>query len=367
MTTSFSTNLGLINITTGTESGLWGNYTNTNICTLLEQAVSGYSTFACTGGTDTLTMTGGASATARNAYLKLTGTGGGNLVVPDTSKIYFINNTSSGAVTVKGSVAGVSVPQNYKVVLVSDGAGTISEAISIISASGVFASVTVNGSSVPVNGMYLPSANTLGWSTNSTFRMSIDGNGVWTLQAPSVNNHVVNLASGTNGIAFTTGTRVFNIYANATDTYIGTTSNHPVNFVSNGALRGTMAVTGTAWTLNGIAGTHSTKIADSAGTTFEAGYLGAPQSSNTTLALSDRGKGVNASGTITVPNGVFSFGDIVMVYNNTAGNITLTAGITTMRLAGTATTGSRTIAQRGWAAIFFVSSSECSVGGMGVT
>jgi hypothetical protein len=143
MTIAYSANLGLINITTGTESGLWGNYTNTNICTLLEQAISGYATYACTGGTDTITITSGASSTARNAYIKLTGTGGGNLVVPDTSKLYFINNTTSGAVTVKGSVAGVSIPINTKMLLISDGAGTISEAIANMTTTGSFTTLAV--------------------------------------------------------------------------------------------------------------------------------------------------------------------------------------------------------------------------------
>lgn len=97
------------------------------------------------------------------------------------------------------------------------------------------------------------------------------------------------------------------------------------------------------------------------------GYLGLPLSSNTTLALLDRGKSIQATSTITVPNAVFSGGDVVLVYNNTAAPITLTATITTMRLAGTATTGNRTIAQRGWATIYFVSGTECSVAGPGTT
>jgi len=124
---------------------------------------------------------------------------------------------------------------------------------------------------------------------------------------------------------------------------------------------------GRGLTVNGVSGTHSTQIADSATNLFDAGYLGLPISANTTLALSDRGKSIQATGTITVPNAVFAAGDTVMVYNNSAGSITLTATITTMRLAGTTTTGSRTIAARGWGMIYFVSGTECVVGGSGVS
>jgi len=124
---------------------------------------------------------------------------------------------------------------------------------------------------------------------------------------------------------------------------------------------------GRGLTVNGVSGTHSTQIADSTAALFDAGFLVLPTSSNTTLALSDRGKSIQATGTITVPNATFSAGDSVMVYNNSAGSITLTATITTMRLAGSATTGSRTIAQRGWATIYFVSGTECVVGGAGVS
>lgn len=96
-------------------------------------------------------------------------------------------------------------------------------------------------------------------------------------------------------------------------------------------------------------------------------FFGVPASANTTAAVSDVGKVINAAGTITIPNAVFSQGHALSIYNNTAASITITATITTMRLAGTATTGSRTLAARGIATIWFESGTECVVGGPGVT
>jgi len=129
MSSTYSTNLAIELIGTGDQAGNWGSTTNTNLGTLLEQAISGYVTQAVSTGTDTtLAMTNGASATARNMFIELTGTGGAstNLIVPANKKLYFIYNNSTGAVTVKVSgQTGVSVPATAKVVLVSNGTDVI--------------------------------------------------------------------------------------------------------------------------------------------------------------------------------------------------------------------------------------------------
>ena len=126
MASTYSTNLAIELIGTGDQAGAWGNTTNTNLGTLIEQAISGYVTQAVATGTDTtITIPDGATGVARNMYIELTGTGGAstNLIVPANKKLYFIfNNTSSGQVTVKVSgQTGVSVPNKAKMVLVSNG------------------------------------------------------------------------------------------------------------------------------------------------------------------------------------------------------------------------------------------------------
>jgi len=125
MSSTYSTNLAIELIGTGDQAGNWGSTTNTNLGTLLEQAVSGYVTQGVTTGTDTtLAMTNGASATARNMFIELTGTGGAstNLIVPANKKLYFIYNNTTGAVTVKVTgLTGVSVPAAAKIVLASNG------------------------------------------------------------------------------------------------------------------------------------------------------------------------------------------------------------------------------------------------------
>ena len=119
---TYSTNLALELIGTGEQAGTWGNTTNTNLGTLLEQAISGYVTQAVTTGADTtITIPNGASGVARNMYIELTGTGGASTVleVPANKKLYFIYNNASGAVTVKVTgQTGVSVAAGQKVILV---------------------------------------------------------------------------------------------------------------------------------------------------------------------------------------------------------------------------------------------------------
>ena len=123
---TYSTNLGIELIATGDQSGTWGNTTNTNLGTLIEQAISGYVTYACSGGTDTITIPNGASGTARNMYIELTGTGGGNLVVPSNKKLYFIYNSTASAITVKVSgQTGVSVPAGVRMSLACNGTDVV--------------------------------------------------------------------------------------------------------------------------------------------------------------------------------------------------------------------------------------------------
>ena len=145
MSSTYSTNLAIELIGAGDQVGNWGSTTNTNLGTLIEQAISGYVTQAVSTGTDTtMTIPSGASTAtlnARNMFIELTGTGGAstNLIVPSNKKLYFIyNNTSSGQVTVKVSgQTGISVVNGTKVVLVSNGTDIFNATSYAVTISGV--------------------------------------------------------------------------------------------------------------------------------------------------------------------------------------------------------------------------------------
>lgn len=114
MASTYSPSLRLELMATGDQSGTWGDTTNTNLGTLLEQAITGYLSKAMADTNQTLTNLNGASDEARNMVVEATGalTAGRNIVVPTAEKLYLIKNSTTGgfAVTVKTSAGtGVAV------------------------------------------------------------------------------------------------------------------------------------------------------------------------------------------------------------------------------------------------------------------
>ena len=91
------------------------------------------------------------------------------------------------------------------------------------------------------------------------------------------------------------------------------------------------------------------------------------QGSTYTLVAADAGKAILASGTVTVPNSVFSAGDAVTIINNTGSNLTITKTITTMYNASDATSTNRTLATRGTCTIYFESGTVAYISGAGLS
>jgi len=103
------------------------------------------------------------------------------------------------------------------------------------------------------------------------------------------------------------------------------------------------------------------------------GYRGLPQNSQTasyTLALADAGKHISiTTGGVVIPANssiAFPVGTAIVVFNNsgTSQNISITTD--TLRQAGTANTGTRTLAQYGLATCVKVASTTWVISGAGV-
>jgi hypothetical protein len=96
-----------------------------------------------------------------------------------------------------------------------------------------------------------------------------------------------------------------------------------------------------------------------------------PQNSQTTsytLVVGDAGKHISTTAGVTVPASVFSAGNAVTIYNNSASSITITQGTSaTMYQVGTANTGNRTLAQRGLVTILCVASNTFVISGGGLS
>jgi hypothetical protein len=132
----------------------------------------------------------------------------------------------------------------------------------------------------------------------------------------------------------------------------------------NNVLSASPTLTGT---VNAAAITASGAITDSIGNVREVPPNA--QSGAYVLVASDSGKYINiTTGGVTVNASIFSSGQSVTIYNNSASNQTITQGTSvTMYLVGTATTGNRTLAQRGLCTIFCVASNTFVITGGGLT
>lgn len=370
---TYSSNLGLTLPLLNEYVNTWGDVTNDNLGSYLEQAITGYLVQPISTGSEViLTIPNGAAGAARNMYIRLDGTGGAStfLTVPTKNKLYFIHNNTAGAITVRaqGPTAGTSVAAGTKVILVyngvdvveatsysatggatganptaqvgltavngaaatfmrSDAAPPIDQAIAptwtglhtftaVITASGI----SVTGVTVTANGLYLPSPNTLGFTTNGTTRGSINAAGNWVINAPA---------------------------------------------------------SGVALSVNAVSGTHSMQIDDSAGTAHNAGYLELPsnvQTGNYTAVLADSGKSIIMNGTTltaTIPvNGSvpYPIGTVLTFININASALSIAIAVGgTLYLVATTTTGTRTLVENGLATAIKIGTDTWIISGSGLS
>lgn len=137
--------------------------------------------------------------------------------------------------------------------------------------------------------------------------------------------------------------------------FIGTTER--MRLTSTGNL-----LVGTTTDVSGLSGV----ISDANGNVRAIPQSGAAKTTSYTLVKGDVGEFINvgSGGSIVVPDSVFATGDVVSIFNNTSGNVTLTMSITTAYIGGTdADKATITLATRGIATILFISGTVCVVNG----
>jgi hypothetical protein len=145
MSSTFSPDLRLELIAPGEQSGVWGNTTNNNIGTLLEQAIAGLVYVTTNASSQALTAYNGASDQSRYAAIDLNTSIGApfNVYVPPVPKLYVFKNSSAYAVaiyasTVTGNVtpagSGFSLPAGDTAFVRCDGTNML-DCISHVSGS----------------------------------------------------------------------------------------------------------------------------------------------------------------------------------------------------------------------------------------
>ena len=124
---TYTTRLRLEKQATGANSNTWGTRLNSNVFSLVDNAVAGYTTIALTDSTVTLSVSDGSADQARSSMLELTGTLTSNVgvVIPSVSKQYLVRNATSGSftVTIKANGGtGSAVTQGTTGIVYCDGA-----------------------------------------------------------------------------------------------------------------------------------------------------------------------------------------------------------------------------------------------------
>jgi hypothetical protein len=129
---TYSPSLRIELITTGDQAGTWGNTTNTNLGTLVESAIAGYTSVSVISANQAFTALNGAADEARQQMIALTTTTGANFAVyaPPAEKTYVIYNASSYTATIYNSTvignttaagAGVAIPAGKTMTVWSEG------------------------------------------------------------------------------------------------------------------------------------------------------------------------------------------------------------------------------------------------------
>jgi microcystin-dependent protein len=161
MASTFSPSLRIELIGDGDQSGIWGQTTNNNLGTLIEQAIAGVITITMVDSNYTLTNFNGVTDEARNQIIVATGTNAAvrDIIIPLAEKTYTIKNSTTGGFGVRiigSSGTGVTVPNGVTTTVYCDGINVFS------SMSGVTGNFAIPGNATVTGTTTLSSALTYG-------------------------------------------------------------------------------------------------------------------------------------------------------------------------------------------------------------
>lgn len=164
MASTYSPDLRIELIGTGDQAGVWGVTTNTNLGTLLESAIAGYTSVSVIASSQALTANYGSADESRYASIALTTTTGANFAVyaPPAPKQYVIRNASSYTATIYNSTVlgnttaagtGVAIPAGKTMTVWSDGTNFAQQNTHLISATLASPTLTTPALGTPASGI----------------------------------------------------------------------------------------------------------------------------------------------------------------------------------------------------------------------
>jgi hypothetical protein len=248
MATTYSTSLKLALIGDGEQAGIWGQTTNTNLGTLLEQAITGVQTITMVDANYTLTNFNGVLNEARNAVLVVEGTNNAvrDVIAPLVEKQYLIFNNTTGGFAIRIRAASgfiVTIPNGAKIPVYCDGTNFYSAEVSATTGNFV-----INGNATVTGNVATNQSVSVGKTLSGTYSQSGTAVTVTITSHGLVvgNSILVDVTSGTGvdgtySVATVTGTNTFTYTAG---TSLTTSGNITVNAVGNLSVFGNSAVTG---------------------------------------------------------------------------------------------------------------------------
>lgn len=208
MPSSYTSNLRLTLPVQGELSGTWGDTVNTGITALTDTAIAGTAAVTMTDANYTLTTANGASDQARAMFVTITGTitAARNIIVPSSSKLYYVTNNTTGgfALTVKTSAGtGISVANGKRMALYCDATNVLNA----FDAAGTIAA-NINGSvgaTTPSTGAFTTLSASGAFSlTGDQVQVSEGGTGASTAATALVN--LGERTGATGSVKIATGT-----------------------------------------------------------------------------------------------------------------------------------------------------------------
>jgi hypothetical protein len=163
MPSTYSPDLRIELIGTGEQSGTWGTTTNTNLGTIIEDAISGLASVSVTTANQALTAINGSADQSRCAAISLTTTTTANFAVyvPPVTKLYVVVNASAYTATIFCSTVlgnttaagtGVAVPAGKSVLLRSTGVNVVEQLNHVTGNLSVGGTASATGFSGPLTG-----------------------------------------------------------------------------------------------------------------------------------------------------------------------------------------------------------------------